>query len=124
MREAPSHTVVAELACRRARIRACDPLAGKEAERVLGDVQGLVIAGSAGEALHGADALALVTERKEFRTLDFEAINVGMRTPVVFDGRNLYKPAAVAAFGLEYHCNGRAVNSRQRQRCAWVKVPG
>jgi UDPglucose 6-dehydrogenase len=108
MREAPSRTIVAELARRGARIRAYDPVAGKEAARVLGHVPGLLIAASAAEALQGADALAIVTEWKEFRTPDFEAIKAALRTPVVFDGRNLYEPAVMAAFGLEYHCIGRA----------------
>ena len=47
----------------------------------------------------GADALAIVTEWKEFRTPDFEATRAALRAPVVFDGRNLYEPAAMAAFG-------------------------
>ena len=51
--------------------------------------------------------LAIVTEWKEFRTPDFEAIKASLRTPVVFDGRNLYEPVVMAAFGLEYHCIGR-----------------
>ena len=46
-----------------------------------------------------ADALAIVTEWKEFRTPDFEAIMAALRTPVVFDGRNLYEPSAMAVFG-------------------------
>ena len=58
----------------------------------------------------GADALAVVTEWKEFRTPDFEAIKAALRTPVVFDGRNLYEPAAMAAFGvgvpLHWHGGG------------------
>ena len=81
MREAPSRTIVAELARRGARIRAYDPVAGKEAARVLADVPGLVIAASAAEALQGADALAIVTERKEFRAPDFEATKPTLRTP-------------------------------------------
>ena len=107
MREAPSRTIVAELARRGARIRAYDPVAATEAARVLGDVPGLSIVDSAAAALQGADALAIVTEWKEFRTPDFEAIRAALRTPLVFDGRNLYEPSVVAAFGLEYHCIGR-----------------
>jgi len=74
----------------------------------MGDVPGLSIVDSAAAALQGADALAIVTEWKEFRTPDFEAIRTALRTPVVFDGRNLYEPAVMASFGLEYHCIGRA----------------
>ena len=115
MRDAPSRTIVAELARRGARIRAYDPVAGKEAARVLADVPGLVIAASAAEALQGADALAIVTEWKECRTPDFEASKAALRTPVVFDGRNLYEPEVMAAFGLQYHCIGRPPPLRARR---------
>jgi UDPglucose 6-dehydrogenase len=107
MREAPSRTIIAELARRGALIRAYDPVAAQEAMRVMGDVPSLLIVDSAAAALEGADALAIVTEWKEFRTPDFEAIRTALRTPVVFDGRNLYEPETMAAFGLEYHCIGR-----------------
>ena len=60
------------------------------------------------ELAQHADALAIVTEWKEFRTPDFEAIKGALRTPVVFDGHNLCGPAAMAALGLEYHCIGTA----------------
>ena len=65
MREAPSRPIVAELARRGALIRAYDPVAAKEAARVLGDMPGLSIVDSAAAALQGADALAIVTEWKE-----------------------------------------------------------
>ena len=107
MREAPSRVIISELVRRGALIRAYDPVAAREAMRVLGDVRGLLIVDSAAAALEGADALAIVTEWKEFRTPDFEAIRTALRTPVVFDGRNLYEPKTMAAFGLEYHCIGR-----------------
>ena len=55
-----------------------------------------------------APSRVIVAEWKEFRTPDFEAIRTALRTPVVFGGRNLYEPAVMAAFGLEYHCIGRA----------------
>jgi UDPglucose 6-dehydrogenase len=108
MREAPSQAIISELVRRGALIRAYDPVAGREAMRVLGDVRGLLIVESAASALEGADALAIVTEWKEFRTPDFEAIRTALRTPMVFDGRNLYEPKTMAAFGLEYHCIGRS----------------
>jgi UDPglucose 6-dehydrogenase len=78
-----------------------------EARPGLGDMRGLLIVDSAAGALEGADALAIVTEWKEFRTPDFEAIRTALRTPLVFDGRNLYEPKTMAALGLEYHCIGR-----------------
>ena len=58
-------------------------------------------------ALQGADALVIVTEWKEFRSPDFDAIKTKLKTPVIFDGRNLYDPKLVRAMGLEYHAIGR-----------------
>jgi UDPglucose 6-dehydrogenase len=55
-----------------------------------------------------APSRTIVTEWKEFRTPDFEAIKAALRTPVVFDGRNLYEPAVMAELGIEYYCIGRA----------------
>ena len=108
MREAPSQIVVRELARRGARIRAYDPVAVTQARRVLGDVGGLEFAGSAMRALDGADALVIVTEWKEFRSPDFEAIRGHLKTPAIFDGRNLYDPEEMKRAGLEYYPVGRA----------------
>jgi UDPglucose 6-dehydrogenase len=107
MREAPSRTIIDELLRRGAQVRAYDPVAAQEATRVLGNRPGLSIVESAAQALEGADVLAIVTEWKEFRTPDFDAIRSSLRLPIVFDGRNLYSPAMLAASGIEYHCIGR-----------------
>ena len=58
-------------------------------------------------ALAGADALIVVTEWKEFRSPDFDALRAALKQPLVFDGRNLYEPALVRAAGLEYFSIGR-----------------
>jgi UDPglucose 6-dehydrogenase len=58
-------------------------------------------------ALEGADVLAIVTEWQEFRSPDFAAIRERLKTPAIFDGRNLYDPAALTAMGLEYYPIGR-----------------
>ena len=58
-------------------------------------------------ALEGADALAIVTEWKEFRSPDFLRVKAALRTPAIFDGRNLYDPAEVRQNGLEYYPIGR-----------------
>ena len=108
MREAPSRTVIAELAQRGARIRAYDPVARSEAARVLSHIDALQFADSAADALAGADALVIVTEWREFRTPDFESLRDALALRLVFDGRNLYDPMTVASFGLEYHSIGRA----------------
>jgi UDPglucose 6-dehydrogenase len=108
MREAPSRTVIAELVAHGARIRAYDPVATVEAKRVLSTVGSLHFAETATAALAGADALVIVTEWKEFRAPDFEALRQQLTKRLIFDGRNLYDPQFVAGFGLEYHSIGRA----------------
>jgi UDPglucose 6-dehydrogenase len=108
MRDAPSRVVVAELLRRGATVTAYDPVAMTEAERIFGDEPRLSFAGRPKSALDGADALVIVTEWKEFRSPDFDAIKSRMRQPVVFDGRNLYDPALVRDLGIEYFSIGRA----------------
>jgi UDPglucose 6-dehydrogenase len=108
MRDAPSRVIVAELAKRGAALRAYDPVAMDEARRVLADVPRLSFVGNQAEALVGADALVVVTEWKEFRNPDFEAMKSVLRDPLVFDGRNLYEPKLLQTLGIEYHAIGRA----------------
>jgi len=74
MREAPSRTVIAELAQSGARIRAYDPVARDEAARALTHIDGLQFTDSAADALAGAEALVIMTEWREFRTPDFESL--------------------------------------------------
>ena len=64
--------------------------------------------GNAYDVLTGADALVIFTDWQEFRTPDFDTIAKQLKSPVVFDGRNLYSPAFVKKQGLEYHSIGRA----------------
>jgi len=56
---------------------------------------------------------AIGNEWKESHTPGFEAIKAALRTPAVFDGRTLHDPVVMPAFGLGYHCVGRAANTRQ-----------
>jgi UDPglucose 6-dehydrogenase len=107
MREAPSRTIVEELVGRGARVVAYDPVAMTEAKRAFGALPALSYAASPMAAVAGADALVVVTEWKEFRSPDFDAIRRALRQPLLFDGRNLYDPAAVRAAGLEYFGIGR-----------------
>ena len=107
MREAPSLVLIEELLARGAAIQAYDPVAAHEARRILGDNPRIRYAASPMEALDGADALAIVTEWKEFRSPDFAAIKAKLKTPVIFDGRNLYDPATPCKAGLEYFAIGR-----------------
>ena len=108
MREAPSRVIVRALIERGAAVQAYDPVAGAEAARVFGELKGLSLVDSAAQALEGADALIIVTEWKEFRTPDLDAVREALRDHVVFDGRNLYDPALMRSLGLEYHPIGRS----------------
>jgi UDPglucose 6-dehydrogenase len=107
MREAPSLVIIHDLLQRGARVQVYDPVAIAEAQRQLTDVVGVQYADSAQDALLNAEALLIVTEWKEFRTPDFEHLAVSLKDKVVFDGRNLYEPALIRSFGLEYHAIGR-----------------
>ncbi len=107
MREASSRVLVADLLAAGATVCAYDPVARHEAERVFAGANGLSFAASAAEALAGADALAIVTEWQEFRSPDFEDVRAALKTPAIFDGRNLYDPAVVRGLGFEYYPIGR-----------------
>lgn len=107
MREASSRTLIADLVGAGARVRAYDPAAGHEATRLYRDSPGIEIVDSAAAALEGADALAVVTEWREFRSPDFAAIKAKLKTPAIFDGRNLYDPAVLKQLGFEYFAIGR-----------------
>jgi len=107
MREAPSLMIVRGLVERGAQVVAYDPAAMDEARRAFGSLPGLAYAKSPLEAVTGSDALVVVTEWKEFRSPDFPELKRRLRTPLVFDGRNLYDPALVRAAGLEYFGIGR-----------------
>jgi UDPglucose 6-dehydrogenase len=105
MREAPSLVLIEALLKMGATVSAYDPVAMQEAQRVLGDT--ITYAAGPMQALEGADALVIVTEWKEFRSPDFEAMAALLKTKRVFDGRNLYPPEMPAAAGLIYEAIGR-----------------
>ncbi|MGY0504338.1 UDP-glucose dehydrogenase family protein [Luteimonas sp. e5] len=107
MREAASRRLLQQLWQAGARVRAFDPEAMDEARRLFGERDDLVLCASAADALAGADALAVVTEWKSFRSPDFAALAATLADAVMFDGRNLYDPAEVEAAGLAYWGIGR-----------------
>ena len=109
MREAPSLTVVRELLEGGAQVRAFDPVAMAEASRRLGEHAGLTFVANAHTALEGADALAIITEWKEFRSPDFDHLKTALRQPVIFDGRNLYNPELMQRMGFLYYGVGRGL---------------
>jgi len=107
MREAPALTLIELLTKAGATVRAYDPVAGAEAQRLFAGRTDFTLARTAYEAADGADALAIVTEWQEFRSPDFERLRQSLKQPVVFDGRNLYDPGMLARFGLTYYAIGR-----------------
>jgi UDPglucose 6-dehydrogenase len=107
MREATSLVVIDGLLARGARIQAHDPEAMDAARRVLGDrVQ---FTQTNYDAVHGADALLVVTEWPPYRRPDFQRLRTMLSEPVVFDGRNVFDPVKMAALGFEYWSVGRPV---------------
>jgi UDPglucose 6-dehydrogenase len=107
MRQASSLVVIRELLAAGATVCAHDPVAIPEARHVLGDLPGLRYAEGPYEAAQGADALIIVTEWKQFRVPEFAKMLKALKSPVIFDGRNLYEPADVRAAGFAYHPIGR-----------------
>jgi len=107
MREAASLTLIADLTAAGARVRAYDPAATHEAKNIFQGDHNVQIVDSAMAALEGADVLAVVTEWQEFRSPDFDAIKAHLKTPAIFDGRNLYDPVVLKDMGIEYFPIGR-----------------
>jgi UDPglucose 6-dehydrogenase len=105
VRESPALVLVEALLEAGATVRAHDPAAIETARHQLGDR--VVYAASAYEALVGADALAIVTEWREYRNPDFARVKQTLSRPLIVDGRNLYEGARLAELGFTYDCIGR-----------------
>ena len=112
MREAPSRVLIEALWSAGAKVRAYDPVAMPEARRIYGERADLILCKTSPEALNGADGLAIVTEWQEFRSPDFDSIRATLKTPVIFDGRNLYEPSQMARAGFSYYAIGRGRPTR------------
>ena len=107
MREASSRILINELIKAGASITAYDPVAMDEGKRIFKDEKHLTFTDTQDEALKNADALIIVTEWTEFRSPDFALIKSSLKSPMIFDGRNLYDPKAVRALGFNYYPIGR-----------------
>ena len=107
MREASSLTLIGDLTEAGAAVRAYDPAAAHEAKKIYADRSNGEIVASAAAALEGADALVVITEWQEFRSPDFAGIKAKLKTPAIFDGRNLYDPKVLKSLGFEYYAIGR-----------------
>jgi len=105
MREAPSIPLIHALLADGAAVQAYDPEATKVAKGIFGNK--VTFATKNYDALKGADGLAIVTEWSEFRRPDFEKMRKLMRSPVIFDGRNLFTPEQMKQSGFTYYSIGR-----------------
>ena len=105
MREAPAIAIIERLLALGAAVRAYDPEAAPAARRVFG--RRVALCDKSYDVLPGADALAIVTEWNEFREPDFKKMRQLMKSPVVFDGRNIYSPEHMRALGFTYFSIGR-----------------
>jgi len=104
MRDAPSLVIVPELQAAGATIRAYDPEGGKEAKKYLNLEQ----CKDAYDAILGADGVVILTEWNEFRALDLAKVKAGLKTALMVDLRNIYRPAQMAQVGFRYVSIGRS----------------
>jgi UDPglucose 6-dehydrogenase len=107
MRAASSRNLLASLWQAGSKVKAFDPEAMHEAERIFGQRDDLILTGTANAALQNADALVVVTEWKNFRSPDFQFLKSQLNAAVVFDGRNIYDPDSLEQAGLAYYGIGR-----------------
>ncbi|HVA46925.1 MAG TPA: UDP-glucose/GDP-mannose dehydrogenase family protein [Pirellulales bacterium] len=106
IREAPALTLIDELLAQGAHVQVHDPEAMENVRGRYGDR--LLYAESKYDALNGAEALVIMTEWKQFVHPDFDEMRRRMKSPLIFDGRNIYEPAHVRAAGFAYESIGRA----------------
>jgi len=107
MRAAPSRRVIEELLQAGASVRVFDPVAMEEAERIYSGTSGIYYASNPEDAVKGSDALVVLTEWLVFRSPDFDLVKRDLKTPVVFDGRNIYNPEFMEISGFTYYSIGR-----------------
>lgn len=108
MREAPSISIIKELHRLGAKLQAHDPIALEEARRLQLQEYATFFEDNY-DALKGADALILVTEWLDYREPDFFLIKKRLKNPVIFDGRNIYRPSKVRERGFQYFGIGRRI---------------
>ena len=107
MRKASSLEVIRDLLEAGATVCAYDPVATAQAQLCFAGEDRVRFASNQSDALEQADALIIVTEWREFRSPDFDLIQATLKSPVIFDGRNLYDPKLVRGRNMEYFAIGR-----------------
>jgi UDPglucose 6-dehydrogenase len=109
MRDAPSIDISDSLVAAGARVRGYDPVARKTAAPLMPDIE---ICDDVYEMADGCDALVIVTEWNEFKQLDLEKLKGLLKSPVIYDGRNIYDPSLMKQIGFTYRAIGRGLNGK------------
>jgi UDPglucose 6-dehydrogenase len=107
IREAPALFLIEDLIAAGATISAYDPEAGEHVSKQYADDPRVTVADHEVDVLKDADALLVATEWAAFRSPDFAAVKSALKTPVIFDGRNLYDPQEMSRLGFTYESIGR-----------------
>jgi UDPglucose 6-dehydrogenase len=116
MRDAPSRAIMEGLWQAGAKVQAFDPEAMDMARSLYGSAPGLTLCSTRDAAVIGADALIIATEWRQFRSPDYDLLRRELKTPVIFDGRNMYDPDRVAGEGFTYYGIGlQSVAARASQ---------
>jgi UDPglucose 6-dehydrogenase len=113
MREASSRVLMEKLWAAGASVKAYDPEAMEETQRIYGSRDDLALMGTKEAALEGADFLVICTEWQAFRAPDFELIKQKLSMPLLFDGRNLFEPKLMMEYGLHYYAIGRGLSVKE-----------
>jgi UDPglucose 6-dehydrogenase len=113
MREASSRVLMEKLWAAGASVKAYDPEAMEETQRIYGSRDDLSLVGTKESAIEGADFLVICTEWQAFRAPDFELIKEKLSSPLIFDGRNLFEPQLMMEYGLHYYAIGRGLSVKE-----------
>ncbi|KXI28162.1 UDP-glucose dehydrogenase family protein [Paraglaciecola hydrolytica] len=113
MREASSRVLMEKLWAAGAKVKAFDPEAMEETQRIYGSRPELSLMGTKEAALEGADFLVICTEWQAFRAPDFDLIKSKLSLPLIFDGRNLFEPKLMLEYGLHYYAIGRGLSVKE-----------
>ncbi len=107
MRAASSRVLMEKIWQSGGKVRAYDPEAMDETQRIYGDNDSLRLCDSPEQTLESADVLVVLTEWSMFRSPDFDKIKSALKEPVIFDGRNIYDPSLMKELGITYYSIGR-----------------
>jgi UDPglucose 6-dehydrogenase len=113
MRDASSRVLMEKLWAAGATVKAYDPEAMEETQRIYGGRAELTLMGTKEAALEGSDFLVICTEWQAFRAPDFTLIKQKLSSPLIFDGRNLFEPHLMMEYGLHYYAIGRGLSIKQ-----------